>query len=72
MTRNRVKLWRAVTFLKFIAIVVSLTFLAKPLISNKITLPSSDLLNLTEHVVNEPMKSIYKKIYQYSIYPSLM
>ena len=61
MTRNRVKLWRAVTFLKFIAIVVSLTFLAKPLISNKITLPSSNLLSLTEHVVNEPMKSTYKK-----------
>ena len=62
MTLNRVKLGRAVTFMKYLASVVSLMFLAKTLIWNKITFPSSNLLNLAELVVNEPMKSIYKKI----------
>ena len=63
MTLNRVKLGRAVTFMKYLASVVSLIFLAKTLIWNKITFPPSDLLNLAEMVVNEPMNSIYKKVY---------
>ena len=58
MTLYRVKVGRAVTFMKYLASVVSLIFLAKSLISNKITLPTSNLLNLAEVVVNEPMKSI--------------
>ena len=62
MTLNRVNLGRAVTFMKYLASVVSLMFLAKTLIWNEITFPSSNLLNLVELVVNEPMKSIYKKI----------
>ena len=62
MTLNCVKLGPAVTFMKYLASVVSLMFLAKTLIWNKITFPSSNLLNLSELVVNEPMKSIYKKI----------
>ena len=37
MTLNRVKLWRAVTFMKYRASVVSLIFLPKTLIWNKIT-----------------------------------
>ena len=61
MTLNRVKLGRAVTFMKYLASVVSLIFLAKTLIWNKITFLASNLLNLAELVVNEPMKSIYKK-----------
>ena len=61
MTLNRVELRRTVTFMKYLASVVPLIFLVKTLIGNKITLPSSNSLNLAELVVNEPMKSIYKK-----------
>ena len=49
---NRVKLGRAITFMKYLASVVSLTFLAKTLIWNKITFLASNLLNLAELVVN--------------------
>ena len=62
MTHNPVKLGRAVTFMKYLAWVVSLIFLAKTLISNKITFPPLNSLNLTELVVNEPTKSIEKKL----------
>ena len=62
MTLNRVKLVRAVTFMKHLAGVVSLIILVIALICNKITFPSSNLLNLAELVVNESMKGIYKKI----------
>ena len=65
MNLNRVKLGRAVTFMKYFASVVSLIFLEKTLIWNKITFPASNSLNLAELVVNEPTKSIYEKIYQY-------
>ena len=68
MTLNCVKLGYAVTFMKYLARVASLIFLAKTLIWNKITFPASNLLNLAGLVVNEPMKSIYKKIYQYSLF----
>ena len=61
MTLNRVKLGRAVTFMKYLANVVSLIFLAKTLTWNKIMFPASNWLNLAELVANEPMKSIYKK-----------
>ena len=37
MTLNRVKLGRTITFMKYLAIVVSLIFLPKTLIWNKIT-----------------------------------
>ena len=46
MTLNRVKLGRAVTFIKYLASIVSLIFLPKTLIWNKITLRPSNLLNL--------------------------
>ena len=39
MTPNRVKLGRAVTFIKYLASVVSLIFLVLALIWNKITFP---------------------------------
>ena len=68
MTLNRVKLRRPVTFMKYLANVVSLIFLEKTLIWNKIMFPASNSLNLAELVVNEPMKSIYKNIYQYSFF----
>ena len=63
MTLNRRKLGRAVTFMKYLARVVSLIFLAKCLIWNKITLRLSNSLNLEELMVNELSKSISKKIY---------
>ena len=61
MTLNRVKLGRAVTFMKYLANLVSLIYLVKPLIWNKITFTASNSSNLAELMVNEPMKSIYKK-----------
>ena len=48
MTLNRVKLGRAVTFMKYLVSVVSLIFLPKTLIWNEITFPSSNLLNFAE------------------------
>ena len=68
MNVNCVKLGRTVTFMKHLASVVSLIFLVKTLIWNKITFPASNLLNFAELVENEPLKSIYKKIYQYSFF----
>ena len=65
MTLNCVKLGRAVTFMKYLASIVSLIFLAKTLIWNKIMFPASNLLNFEELVENESLKSIYKKIYEY-------
>ena len=76
MTLNRVKLGRAVTFVKYLAKAVSLIYLAKTLFWNKIKLPASNSLNLAKLVVNNPIKSIYKKIYHdsffYSVYHCLM
>ena len=60
MALNRVKLGRAVTFMKYPTGVVSLIFLLKILIWNKITFPASDLINFTGL-----MKNLSKKIYQY-------
>ena len=53
---NRVKLRRAVTFMKYLASVVSLIFLPKTLICNKITFQLSNLLNLPELVVNNELQ----------------
>ena len=61
MTLNRVKVGRAVSFVKYLSGVVSLMFLPKTLIWNKITFPASNLLNFAELVKNELMKSISKK-----------
>ena len=68
MTFNRVKLGCAVTFMKYLASVVSLTSLPKTLIWNKITFPASNSLNFLELVKNEFMESISKKFYQYSFF----
>ena len=64
MTLSRLKLGRAVTFMKYLASVVSLIFLAKTSIWNKINFPTLNLMNLAELVENEPMKSIYQKVYE--------
>ena len=53
MTLDRVKPGRAATFMKYLASVVSLIFLLKTLIWNKIKFRLSNLLNLAELVVNE-------------------
>ena len=71
MTFNRVKLGLAVAFMKYLVSVVSLIFLPETLISNKIMFPASNSLNIAEHMVNEPMESIYKKIFQYSFFYSI-
>ena len=59
------KLVRVVTFTKYLASVVSLISLAKTLMWNKITFLASNLLNLAELLINEPVESICKKLYQY-------
>ena len=66
MNVNRLKLERPVTFMKYLPSVVSLIFRAKTLIWNKINFPTLNLMNLAELAENEPMKSIYQKIYQNS------
>ena len=58
MTVNYVKIGHVVTFMKYLSGVVSLIFLEKTSFLNKTTYPASNLLNLAELVVNEPMKSI--------------
>ena len=65
MNLNRVKLGSAVTFMTYLASVVSLIFLPKALIWNKITVWASNSLNPARLVVNESMKSVYKKHYKY-------
>ena len=71
MTFNRVKLDCAVTFMKDLASVVSLIFLPKTSVWNKIMFPASSSLNFAEPVENELMKSICKIIYQYSFFYSI-
>ena len=61
MALNRVKLGRAVTFMKYLASGVSLLCLPKTLIWNKITDRLSNSLKLAELVANELTKSISKK-----------
>ena len=68
MTLNCVKLGRAATSMKYLASVVSLVLLQKTLIWNKITFPTSNLLNFAEMVENDLLNSISKKIYQYSCF----
>ena len=58
MTLNCVKPGRAVTFIKYLAGVVSLMFLPKTLIWNKTTFSASNLMNFAELVENELMKRI--------------
>ena len=62
MTLNRVKLGLTVTFIKCLASGVSLIFLPKTLIWNKIMFSTSHLLNFAELVKSELMKSIFLKI----------
>ena len=64
MTVNRLKLGRAVTFMKYLAGVVSLIFLAKTLIWNKNNFPTLNSMNLADLVENGPIESIHQKFYQ--------
>ena len=61
ITLNRVKLGRAVTFMKYLTSVVSFIFLPKKIFWNKIRFRLSNSLNLAELLVNEVTKSISKK-----------
>ena len=61
MTLNCAKLGRVVAFMRYLASIVSLIFLAEISNWNRITFPASNLLNLAELLVNDPRKSIYKK-----------
>ena len=61
MTPNRVKLGSAVIFIKRLASVVSLIFLSKTLIWNKITFLASNLLNFAELLENKLIKNISEK-----------
>ena len=63
MTFNCIKLGHAVTFMKYLASIVSLILLPKTLILNKISFPVSNSLDFAELVKNELMKSISKKFY---------
>ena len=60
--RCRVKLGRAVTFMKYFASIVSLIFLPKTLIWNNITFPAANAVNFAELMECEYMKSISKKV----------
>ena len=61
MTLNRVKLGRAVPFMKYLASVVSLIFLAKTLISNKITFPAPNLQNFANSSDDKILSSLIEK-----------
>ena len=61
MTVNCVEIGHEVTFMKYLASVVSLIFLPKTLIWKKIMFQLSNSLNLVELVENELTKSIFKK-----------
>ena len=56
MALNQVKVGCAFTFMKCLATVVSLIFLSKTLIWNKIMFPASNSLNFAELVGNENLK----------------
>ena len=62
MAFNRVKLGRVVTFMKYLASVVSLIFLPKTLTWNKIAFGLSYLLNLAVLVVNKLTKVSQKEL----------
>ena len=66
MTLNRVKIGRTVTFMKYLDSVITLIFLLKTLIWNKIMFPASNSLNFEDLRENDLMKSISEKFYQYS------
>ena len=62
MTLKSSKLGGAVAFIKYLAGVVSVIFLPSTLVWNKIKFSA----NFTEVKENELLKSIFKKLYQYS------
>ena len=72
MTLNRVKLGRVVTFMNYLASVVSLIFLSKTLIWNNTTFSASNSLILVELMVNQKyLWRVSPNIYQYSFFYSI-
>ena len=69
MTLDCIKLRRAITFMKYLANVVSLIFLPKTW--NKATFLASNLLNFSELLENELMKSAFRKNLAIFIFPIL-
>ena len=63
MALNLVKLGRAVTFIKYLYVIVPLIFLSKTFVWNKITLRLSNSLNLAELMVNKLTKSVSTKVF---------
>ena len=64
MTLNRVTLGDAVTFMIYLASVVSLIFLPKTLICYKVRFLLSNSLNLVELVVIELTRNVCRKNYE--------
>ena len=56
MALNRLKLGRAVTFMKCLAGAVSLIYLAKTLIWSRVTFPTSNSLNFADLVILEYLR----------------
>ena len=67
MTLNRIKLGRAVTFMTYLASVVSLLFLPKTLVWNKITFLASNLLNLAESQKFQQKLPIFLSLFNLSL-----
>ena len=63
MALNLVKLGRAVTFIKYLYVIVPLIFLSKTFVRNKIRFRLSNSLNLAELMVNKLTKSVSTKIF---------
>ena len=62
---NHVKIGRIVTFIKYLASVFYLIILPKTLIWIKMAILGSNILKLSELVVNKLRKNVFKSIYEY-------
>ena len=62
---NHVKIGRIVTFIKYLASVFYLIILPKTLIWIKMAILGSNILKLSELVVNKLRKNVFKSIYEH-------
>lgn len=62
---NHVKIGRIVTFIKYLASVFYLIILPKTLIWIKMAILGSNILKLSELVVNKLRKNVFESIYEY-------
>lgn len=62
---NHVKIGRIVTFIKYLASVFYLIILPKTLIWIKMVILGSNILKLSELVVNKLRKNVFESIYEY-------